>query len=547
VDHEPLLEAAGAVSLLALLLLPGLLVVRAPWTAVPALSLAFWIASWAWLEPLARGRTRFLHVAFALFGALVILRLLKPLGAGRPSAPALAVAAAAALRALPYVFWPVAPGGAAAMHALLALLLVWRDGVPRTCEPLLPVAAFDPGALGFTGLSADVSLLSGLPAPRAAFLVGVVAHGLVQIAVYALLRTWLRPRCAALGSLLALATSGLPQGLLTSGEGHRVMALALLVSAGALLVRGRSRAPAVAAGLMIGAAWMTDVSTTAVLAALVPLALRSWRRALSEERSRILLRFGIAAGFAVLAAAPHVVRWLARSLTASVDVNVWLEVFESPPEPAGRSALAELGAGPGAAFVVVSAAGAWIAVRRRWTALWPVALSACLLVGLAALAGRAGVRPVAESALVWLGVLLALPFAAFVQALDERPRWLRVGAVLALAGLAVHETHRHYRTAAASRIASTDDRAAFRWIRGHTAPLDRFCVRPGTAGLWIPAATGRGLAAPRVRGSAPADDVGGCDYTYGPRCGPGVWSAGEIVFENTSVIVRRAASTRPAR
>ena len=41
-------EARGLLALAALLLLPGLVIVRAPWTAVPFLSVSFWIVSWWW-------------------------------------------------------------------------------------------------------------------------------------------------------------------------------------------------------------------------------------------------------------------------------------------------------------------------------------------------------------------------------------------------------------------------------------------------------------------------------------------------------------------
>jgi len=57
--------------LAALLLLPGFLVVRAPWTAVPFLSLFFWIASWWWLP--FGGRGRFLAGALVAFILLAVL------------------------------------------------------------------------------------------------------------------------------------------------------------------------------------------------------------------------------------------------------------------------------------------------------------------------------------------------------------------------------------------------------------------------------------------------------------------------------------------
>ena len=64
------------IALVALLLLPGLLVVRAPWPVVPALSLAFWALSLWW--PLLAGQARGRLVA-ALLLAAVLLSLLRVL------------------------------------------------------------------------------------------------------------------------------------------------------------------------------------------------------------------------------------------------------------------------------------------------------------------------------------------------------------------------------------------------------------------------------------------------------------------------------------
>ncbi len=55
----------GLLAFVVLLLLPGLLVVRAPWPAVPFLSLSFWALSWGWL--FGASRQRFLHAALLGF------------------------------------------------------------------------------------------------------------------------------------------------------------------------------------------------------------------------------------------------------------------------------------------------------------------------------------------------------------------------------------------------------------------------------------------------------------------------------------------------
>src|SRR5689334_14792491 len=85
----------GLLAFAVLLLLPGLLVVRAPWPAVPFLSLSFWALSWGWL--FGASRQRFLHAALLGFLLLAALRLLKPLGLRAPRGATLLVLGAAAL------------------------------------------------------------------------------------------------------------------------------------------------------------------------------------------------------------------------------------------------------------------------------------------------------------------------------------------------------------------------------------------------------------------------------------------------------------------
>ena len=56
-------DARAVAGVLLLLLLPGFTVVRAPWTAVPFLSLGYWIASWWWLSSEGGGREAFLRAS----------------------------------------------------------------------------------------------------------------------------------------------------------------------------------------------------------------------------------------------------------------------------------------------------------------------------------------------------------------------------------------------------------------------------------------------------------------------------------------------------
>ena len=169
----------------ALLLLPGLAVVRAPWTAVAPLSLAFWTLS-AWWPPFAsHGRSRLL--AAALFAALLLaaLRLLPrhevapPPGWREPAVPAPAprpgldppplgsraswlVLAVALLLLLPVPAWRNAPGARLAFQTTTARLALWHDGLPWSGEPLLPLEPVAAHAPALATLVADLSLVARL-------------------------------------------------------------------------------------------------------------------------------------------------------------------------------------------------------------------------------------------------------------------------------------------------------------------------------------------------------------------------------------------------
>lgn len=293
-------DAHGLLALVGLLLLPGLLLVRAPWPQVPFVSLAFWLLSWEWLGRLPAGRERFLIAALTASGGLALLRLLKLGSARRPRvAPCLLLLAAVA-RLAPLGAWAGPAGHQASFDALRSLLLVWHDGLPLTYQPLLARAPFGPTGLGAPALAADLALLSGVPVHRALLIVDLAALALLQVAAYALLRRWSEPPTAALAAVLGLAAAS---ALLGPGEAPGVLALAFLVSAAALLVPGEGRSRAVAAGFLLAAAALSQPSFAVLAGTLLGsvLLLRALRRPDAVARLRLL---GGAAGVAVLAALP---------------------------------------------------------------------------------------------------------------------------------------------------------------------------------------------------------------------------------------------------
>ena len=280
------MDARGLAALAALLLWPGLVVVRAPWPAVPFLSVSFWLLTW-WWAPSGPGRSALLGAALLFFVLLSAVRLLKPLGASVPSRGTILVLVLAGACLVPFFGLEVAPG--TSLASVEAMLAVWRDGFPSTYEPLVPIPAFGAHAPGLPFLAADLSLLSGLAPHRAVALVSLASAGLLVIAVAFLAR---RMGCFALGGVGALAVAAITLLLAARGgpaPGPAVLAAALGLAAVALLVRGSGRSPAVAAGVFLAAA-LTVEAAAAVLAALAA--------AGCPERSRHLLALTLTLGLA---------------------------------------------------------------------------------------------------------------------------------------------------------------------------------------------------------------------------------------------------------
>ncbi len=234
-------------ALLALLLLPGLLLVRSPWWAVPFLSLTFWWASWAWLAPAGPGRLFFLQASLAVFGLLFLLRLLRLEGASWPQAPTLLVALTGLAG---FVRLALSADADLSFHALVARLLTWRDGIPASFAPLVPLA-FQTHAPGLPFLAADAALLSGREPYRLTLAGAAAGAGLSALGAFALAKRWLRPW----GAAAALA------GLVASGWAGPTMPLALAfgMAALALLEWPLSNARAISIGAFLGAAVVADL------------------------------------------------------------------------------------------------------------------------------------------------------------------------------------------------------------------------------------------------------------------------------------------------
>jgi hypothetical protein len=245
------LDAPAVAAAAALVALPGVLVVRSPWRAMPLVSLAFWVTSGTW--PLGGSRTRVLHGFLMVFGALALFRIVRPGPLPRLGRAQILVVVGAILLAVPQARRVVPPGTRAPIDALAAELLAWHDGWPASFEPLSPRQPFE--ASGLAAIAADVVLLSGVPAHRALLAVSVVADALLLLALWSLAGTRAPPGRAAVLAAAAL----LPVAAMAEASG--LLASAFAVEAVVLWHDRRGHPSAFTAGACVAAAIATDVTT----------------------------------------------------------------------------------------------------------------------------------------------------------------------------------------------------------------------------------------------------------------------------------------------
>ena len=359
---------ARAVAAAALVALPGVLVVRSPWRAMPLLSLAFWVTSWTLLD--GASRTPVLHGFLIVFGALVPFRIVRPGPLPRLGRAQMLVALGAILVAVPQAQRVVPAGTRAPVDALAAELLAWHDGWPASFEPLSPRQPFQ--ASGLAAMAADIVLLSGAPAHRAVVAMTMAADALLLLALWSLAGTRAPPGRAAVVAAAAL----LPAAAVATASG--VLASAFAVEAVALWHDRRGHPSAFMAGACVAAAIATDVTTAPCVLLLALLLSRIAPDPMADHA----------------AASPVPGRWRTAAWTAAVLALPLL--WRLPPVEAPDVA----------ALAAVALAGLLgLAARRRSVAQWRVVACALVIVAAGgAFLGRAAdvVTRDEEAAMTWI-------------------------------------------------------------------------------------------------------------------------------------------------
>jgi hypothetical protein len=244
----------------AVLVLPGLLLLRGrPWLALPA-SLAFWTVSWSFVA--LTGANRSTVLGMALYASASLLLVAAPrLGRDRIVIASAAVACCGGLQAMAAML--PEPHRFQHRDLLAARLLSWRDGIPVAWAPLAR-AVDPPWPTGLSGVMADL-LLVGAEAPAAVWIVMAVAVALVPL-------TLDRPLSVRLVAAAAAAV------VVALGGADVAIALGLVLAAARLLDDHAPRWPSTfGATFLWGAALI--VQPFAAVAALPALRRHRWRAA----------------------------------------------------------------------------------------------------------------------------------------------------------------------------------------------------------------------------------------------------------------------------
>ena len=433
------LDARAVAAMVALLALPGLVVVLAPWRAMPLLSLAFWVISWTWVG--GAGRTRFVHAALAAFLALALLRFLRPGPWPRLHRAHVVLAVVALAVCLPPARRTVPSGPRMPLESLTAELLAWHDGWPVSFEPLLPVAPFRAGGLAL--LAGDVVLLSGARPPRAVLIVAAATALALLLALWSLAARRAPPVTAAAVSAIAV--------LIVAGTsvGPGTLATAFAVQAAALWLERRGHPSAFAAGACAAAALATDLVTGLAALAVGALGGRAIARLVPSRdedalaprpgRLRTAVCTAVVLGLPLLVRRPPILTPEVPPLIAlAVVVMLPLASRAARPESIRRFALAGLAA---AVVVLVvrapsgdltagdAAAMEWIRVRARPLdqVCAPDVPAARWIPALAARPVNISVGPGWPAPSAPCTVLLSLSGAAFRGAMPPGPPAFRAG------------------------------------------------------------------------------------------------------------------------
>jgi len=521
---------------LLLFVFPGILVLFLnPWKRVYlsdlfvfiiGASMAFWIVSFWFLK----------YIKFSLsawvYGVILIAIMLFGLGVWKYARRIVVtfdrqevlvlflLLSTTALRLSIYWRWPLAPAGAdMSMHGYLASLIVDRNGLPSSHQPLLPIEGFGAYPLGFHTLTALISLLGGGPVFRGALLMEAITFAFLTFAFYAFLRAFRDRITSALVAVLVSFLPLNPQNYISWGGIPTVFSLAFVVLGLALLpalMQRMSTGAWVISASLVAASVLTHVGpVVGSLYALVPViaywgisrSIGSWREVKVVIRN--LAGIGL---IGMILITPYLAK--VHSTQVSPAEVQWVKDFQR--YKAGGAWRGTIGNAVvtiplyltkiyGWSFLGLAFLGFAALTRLQPQLAVPGLIFSLAVIGLV-INSMYWVLPLSYAIYPERTALLLLPpFSLGLTSLVDGMRrlipksfllWVVALFVLFLA-IPCNEKYFYEELVRWSPITEADMQA-MAWIRRNTAPHDVFRNSYGDAGLWIPAIAFRPITTPHL-------------------------------------------------
>jgi hypothetical protein len=430
--------------------------------------------------------------------------------------------AAAALRSSFFWRWPLAPAGAdMSMHSYLAALIVAMDAVPSSHRPLLPIDGFGAYPVGFSVLTALISLVGDLPVFRSALLMEVITVSFLTVAFYRFLRVFWDRQTSAMVALLVTFLPRNPQYFIQWGGDPTLLALAFLVMGLGSLPSFKTRmspgAWCICALLATASVFTHLIPVIGGLYAVIPVMAYAGLCGLlarrGERRHIIWNLLGIGAICAIL---------LAPSLPNLLSVHVstgeieWVKHFQRLDSGGAwggtlGNALVTI---PqyltekifGGHFLTLSCLGLITLSYCRPHLAVPSIICVFTVIGLV-INSMYWVLPFSYAIYPErTALLLLLPFSLGIGALLDGVRHVfakKYFTVYIMAALISFVSVRYndellYKGLVPNSLVTKADMEAMRWIQDNTEPGVVFRNYYGDAGLWIPAIAFRGITEPHL-------------------------------------------------
>ncbi|NTV23864.1 MAG: hypothetical protein HGA85_05855, partial [Nanoarchaeota archaeon] len=127
------------------------------------------------------------------------------------------------LRLVPLSVNIAASGADMSMHTYITRLIVESGTLPKNYSPILDIPTFTSFPIGFHTISAIISLFTGIPSYRSAFIISCLSYALLSLSLYLFLKRHVSKEAAMSSSLIFSFLTWNPQGFAAWGGSPTIL------------------------------------------------------------------------------------------------------------------------------------------------------------------------------------------------------------------------------------------------------------------------------------------------------------------------------------